>query len=96
MAALVREIAMSRAELLTRLENVLGHNDYVLEGHDVHVRDGDKRIEIKMVTDDGGAPGRTVETNHQVQFLFANMSDDEVRAFMQRWDDEAGSTAPPT
>ncbi len=97
MPALVREVAAPREELLNRLEQVLGHADYAVTDGTVVISDGDRRIEMKIVEDGGGRPAAAAESR-QVHFTFANMSDDEIRAFMLRWDEpdvRSAPTSPP-
>lgn len=84
---LIREVQISRDEFFRQLPDAIGDFSYAVEGNDVVLSDGEKHVELKLVSEGTEEVGPMDLPVHQVHFLFRNMSDAEARAFMQNWDD---------
>lgn len=83
---LIREVEIERDELLRLMPEAAGDFSFEVEGDGVVLRDGDKRVDLKLVYEtskEGGTSGARVRGLH---FMFENMSDEQARVFMEHWD----------
>jgi hypothetical protein len=83
---LIREIEIERDELLRLMPKAAGDFGFEVAGDGVILREGDKRVDVKLVYEgskEGGPSGAQVRGLH---FMFENMSDEQARVFMEHWD----------
>lgn len=83
---LIREVQIRKDEFIRQLPDAIGDFSYSVEGDEILLHDGDKRVVIKLVylgEEDVGPMELPIQ---QVHFVFENMSDVEGRNFMERWD----------
>lgn len=83
---LVREVQIDREEFLRQLPDAIGDYSYEVDGNDIVLSDGDKRVDLKLVDKGEAEVGPMDLPIMQVHFLFENMNDAEARAFMENWD----------
>ncbi len=85
---LIREVSIRRDEFMRQLPDAAGDYDYDVDGNTVTLKDGEKRIEIKLVYEGKQPVGAMDLPVHQIHFMFENMSDEQARAFMEYWDSQ--------
>jgi len=83
---LIREVQIRQDEFIRQLPDAIGDFSYKVDGNDIVLSDGDKRIELKLVSEGDEKFGPMELPIQQVHFVFRNMSDVEARAFMENWD----------
>ncbi|MBU1210763.1 MAG: hypothetical protein KJ587_05745 [Alphaproteobacteria bacterium] len=83
---LIREVQIRKDEFIRQLPDAIGDFSYSVEGDEILLRDGDKRVDIKLVYQGDERVGPMELPVQQVHFVFENMSDIEARSFMERWD----------
>ncbi len=83
---LVREVQIRKDEFIRQLPGAIGDFSQSVDGDVIDLRDGNKHIQLKLVTQDEQEVGPIDLPMLQVHFVFENMTDDEARLFMEGWD----------
>ncbi|MBU2582173.1 MAG: hypothetical protein KJ622_10680 [Alphaproteobacteria bacterium] len=85
---LIREVQISRDEFIRQLPDAIGDFSCSVDGEDIVLRDGDRRIDLKLVSQGDESVGPMELPMQQVHFVFQNMTDVEARMFMEQWDQD--------
>lgn len=83
---LIREVQIRKEEFIRQLPDAIGDFSHSVDGDEIHLRDGNKHIQLKLVEQQDQEVGPMDLPMLQVHFVFENMTDEEARLFMEGWD----------
>lgn len=81
-----REMQLNRDDFLRELPAAVDQRAHEVVGNKVIVKDGDRRVEITLYDEGVRDMGSLHLPMEQVQFEFIGYSQEEVNAFMKRFD----------
>ena len=81
-----REMQLGREEFLRELPKAMGGLRYEVSGNRVTARDQNRRLEITMIEEETRELGSLRLPMERIDFDFNGYTDEEVEAFMTRFD----------
>jgi len=82
-----REVNITRKEFLRQLPDAIGNLKFDVEGNQVIVKDGDKRVCITVKDEGTGSMGALDTPMKAISFAFDGYSEEEIEAFMDNYDE---------
>ncbi len=83
-----REVNISRKEFLRQLPDAIGNREFDIEGNQIIVRDGDKRVRITVMDEGTEKMGALDVPMKEISFAFDGYSEQEIESFMENYDEQ--------